>query len=134
MQQLDGDVAQTANTDNTYTAGGRHVMHQERFEDGDTAAQQWACGFDINAVRQWNNPLPVGAELVGETAFVQDCRDSAFQAVDLIAANTGITMSAATCRPADTDTLTDFKPFVLGSRPERDHATNDFVSSNQRIA
>ncbi|MNR09222.1 hypothetical protein D3C85_1254150 [compost metagenome] len=110
------------------------MMHQEWFEDGDTAAQQRACGFNINAVRERNDPLPVGAQLVGETAFIKDGGNCAFQTVDLVAADTGIAMAAATGGPANADALANFKPFILSSGTECDRAADHFVSGNQWIA
>ena len=134
VQQLDGNMPQPANPDHAHAAGGGDVMHQQRFKDGDTATQQRTCGFNINAVRQRDNPLPVGAQLIGETALVKDGRRCALKAVDLVAADTGVAVAAAACRPADTHALAHFQPFVLRGAAERHDAANDFVPGHQRIA
>ena len=80
--------------------------------------------------------IPVGAagEGIGETALVQDGRRCALKAVDLVAADAGVAVAAAACRPADTHALAHFQPFVLRGAAERHDATNDFVPGHQRIA
>ena len=134
VQQFDGNMTEPPDTNHTHTAGGGDMVHQQRFKDGNAAAQQRACGFDINAVRQRNDPLPVGAQFIGKTALVEDGWNGAFKAVDLVAADTGVAMTAAACRPANTHALAHFQAFVLRSAAERHDAANHFVSGDQWIA
>ena len=134
VQQLNGNMPQSADTDDADAAGSGDMVHQQRLEDGDAATQQRTGGFDINAVRQRDNPLPVGAQFIGKTTFVENGGNSAFEAVDLIAADTGIAVTTAACRPANAHSLAHFQPFVLRGATERHDAANNFVPGNQRIA
>ncbi len=86
---------------------------QQRFKDGDAAAQHRAGGRQIDALRQGDHPLPVGAQLIGEAAAVENGRHRAFQTVDLVAADAGVAMAAAARRPADADLLANLQPFIL---------------------
>ena len=78
--------------------------------------------------------MPVGAQLIGKTAFIQNGGNSAFEAVDLVAADTGVAVATAACCSANAHALADFQPFVLRSATERDNTANDFVPGNQWIA
>ena len=42
-----------------------------------------------------DHPLPVGTQLIGEAAAVENGRHRAFQTVDLVAADAGVAMAAA---------------------------------------
>ncbi|VTP80715.1 Uncharacterised protein [Leclercia adecarboxylata] len=95
--------------------------------------QQRTGRFDIHLFRERNDPLPVGAQFVSETAVVQNGWGSPFKAVNLVAADTGIAVPTAPCSPADAHALTNLQPFILGSTAQSNHAANHFVSGNQWV-
>ena len=126
-------MPQPANTNYPNAAGGSDMVHQQRFKDRDTAAQQRSGRFNVDIFWQWNHPLPVRTQLLGKATAIHNRRHRTLLAVDLITANTGIAMPAAACRPANPDMLTDLQTFILRGTPERHYATNHLMPGNQWI-
>lgn len=60
VQQFNGDMPKIADTDHPASAGGGDMVHQQRFEYCDDAAQQRSCGLDVDAFRKW----PTASRLV----------------------------------------------------------------------
>ena len=127
-------MAEAANADDADAAVRRDVMHQQRLEDGDAAAEHRPGGFKIDVFRQRDHPLPVGAQLIGEAAAVDDGGHRAFQTVHVVAADTGVAVAAAARRPANADLLANLQPFILRRAAQRRHPANHLVTGHQRIA
>ena len=126
-------MAEAANADDADAAVRRDVMHQQRFEDGNAAAEHRPGGFKIDVFRQRDHPLPVGAQLIGEAAAVDDGGHRAFQTVHVVAADTGVAVAAAARRPANADLLANLQPFILRCATQGRHPANHLVTGHQRI-
>ena len=131
VQELNGEVAESAHADHTHAVGRLHSALHDGVEDGDAAAEKRAGFGRIDAFRNWHGPGPMRAHALGEATVASDHGVLVIGAKVVITGQARLTAHAASGKPAETDAIADFYFFHFAAGC--DDASRDFVPGHERV-
>jgi hypothetical protein len=131
VQELQGEMAEPADADDTDPVGRSDAALDHGIEDGDAAAKQRTGLGRIDRGRQRHGPFPVAAHPLGKPAVPADHGRLDLRAEVVIAAQALGTAQAAAGKPTQPNPVTDLDALHL--RTGLNHGADDLVTRDERV-
>ena len=129
VEELERQMAQSADPDDTHSVGRLDAEVRDRPEHRDPTAES-RPGFQwVHAIGQLDGPVPVAAHPVGEAAVATEDRLLGVRTKVLASGQARVAAHARTSEPAESDAVADLHAF--GKLADRLHDPHCFVTGDQ---